>query len=378
MSTANLPIMNVVLSVAMVVATGCGERRNLSVNECQIARQLLGKTPDGKDVEQYRLSNASGMRVTVMTHGATITSVWVPDRNGKPENVALSLDSLGDYLKGHPFFGSTVGRYANRISKGKFQLDGHEYTLATNNMGNHLHGGLKGFDKVVWQAKPIETMDSVGVRFSYESPDGEEGYPGRVSVEVTYTLTCDNQLRMEYAASTDKPTVVNLTNHTYWNLGGASDTILAHQVTINADKYLPVDDTLIPLGEPADVANTPMDFRHPHAVGERIGLVKGGYDHCYILNRGKDAELTLAARIADPKSGRIMEIYTSQPAIQFYTGNFLDGTLAAGGKTYQKHYGMCLETQHYPDSPNQPTYPSTVLKPGEKYEELTVHKFRVE
>ena len=341
-----------------------------------ISKESLGKTPEGAEVDQYTLSNANGLRVKIMTYGATITSVEVPDRNGKSENITLHRDSLADYLKGHPFFGSTVGRYANRIAKGKFTLDGKQYTLVTNDGPNHLHGGRKGFDKVVWKAEPVETDASVGVVFSYQSADGEEGYPGALSVRVTYSLTNDNELKMAYWAKTDKPTVLNLTNHTYWNLDGGAGDVLGHELTIQADRYLPVDAGLIPLGALQGVKDTPMDFRQPHAIGARINQVEGGYDHCYVLNKEQDKkELGLAARVVSPKSGRVMEVSTTQPAIQFYSANFLDGTLSAGGKTYGKHFALCLETQHYPDSPNQPAFPSTVLKPGEEYEQLTVHKF---
>jgi aldose 1-epimerase len=362
------------------------ESRNIILSQktseakMSISKQSWGKTPEGAEVDLYTLGNANGLRVKIMTYGATIASVEVPDRNGKTENVTLHLDSLADYLKGHPFFGSTVGRYGNRIAKGRFTLDGKQYTLATNNGPNHLHGGLKGFDKAVWKAEPVQTDDSVGVVFSYQSADGEEGYPGAMSVRVTYSLTNENELKMAYWAKTDKPTVVNLTNHTYWNLenGGASD-VLEHQLTLNADRYLPVDAGLIPTGELKSVKGTPMDFLQPNTIGARIKQVDGGYDHCYVLNREQGEKgLSLAARAVAPKSGRVMEIYTTQPAIQFYTGNFLDGTLHAAGKTYGQHFGFCLETQHYPDSPNQPAFPSTVLRPGEQYEQLTVHKFSVQ
>ena len=314
-----------------------------------------------------------------MTYGATIISVETPDRHGRIENVTLSLDSLGDYLKGHPCLGSTIGRYANRIAKGKFSLGGRQYTLAINNGPNHLHGGLKGFDKVVWQAKPVQTDNSVGVAFSYESADGEEGYPGKLTAEVIYSLTDDNELRMEYSATTDKPTVVNLTNHAYWNLadGGRSD-VLGHELTLNADYYLPVDAGLIPLGQPKAVQGTPLDFTQPRTIGARIDQLDGGYDHCYVLNKSEDGRgPDLAARVAAPASGRVMEVYTTEPGIQLYTANGLDGTLRARGRTYQKHAGFCLEAQHYPDSPNRPDFPSTLLSPGETYHQLTVHKFHV-
>jgi aldose 1-epimerase len=344
-----------------------------------VKKESYGKTPQGEQVDLYTLTNAHGLCVKIITYGATIIDVETPDRNGKLANITLCCDSLADYVKGHPFFGSTVGRYANRIGKGKFSLDSKEYKLATNNGVNHLHGGNKGYDKVVWKADPVETANSAGVKFTHESPDGDEGYPGKLTATVTYTLTNDNELKMEYSAVTDKPTIVNLTNHTYWNLaGGGSGDVLKHELMLNADRYLPVDDGLIPAGELKAVKGTPMEFLTPQTIGSRIADVKGGYDHCYVLNR-KDGDkgLSLVAKIVEPTSGRVMEILSTQPGVQFYSGNFLDGTAQGGGKKYEKHFGFCLETQHFPDSPNKPAFPSTVLKPGEKYEQTTVHKFSV-
>lgn len=378
-----------VLGVVAAAAIGCpahnqtipdSGQTETSEGKMSNKKEPFGKTPEGAEVDLYTLTNANGLRVKIMTYGATITSVEVPDRDGRLANVTLSLDSLDDYLKDHPFFGSTVVRYANRIAKGKFSIDGKEYTLATNNGPNHLHGGEKGFDKVVWEAEPIEGEDVVGVAFSYESPDGEEGYPGKLLVKVTYSLTNDNELRMEFAATTDKPTVVNLVNHTYWNLaGGGAGDVLDHLLTLNADRFLPVDDGLIPSGELEPVAGTLMDFTRPMTIGARIGQVEGGYDHCYVLSKTDgDAEPSFVAKITEPGSGRGMEIFTTQPGVQFYTGNFLDGTLTGGGKPFKRHYGFCLETQHYPDSPNRPEFPSTLLAPGEKYRQTTVHKFSVE
>ncbi len=354
------------------------EKADKTGGKLSVTKEPFGKTPKDAAVDLYTLTNANGLRVKIMTYGATITSVDVPDRDGKIENVTLSLDSLADYIKGCPYFGATVGRYANRIAKGEFKLDGKTYSLAKNNDANHLHGGSVGFDKQVWKAKPVETADSAGVVFTLESPDGDEGYPGKLSAQVTYTLTNSNELKMDYEAVTDKPTVVNLTNHTYWNLGGAGD-VLGHEVTLNADRYLPVDAGLIPTGELKAVKDTPMDFfTKPMTIGSRIAKVEGGYDHCYVLaKKGDDEKMTLVAKVVEPKSGRVMEIVTTQPAVQFYTGNFLDGTLKSGDKAYQKHAAFCLETQHYPDSPNRPEFPSVVLKPGEKYRQSTVHKFSV-
>ena len=377
------------VGILAAAAIGCPAQHQTSTapghpktneGKMSINKEPFGKTPQGAAVDLYTLTNAHGLRVKIMTYGATITSVEVPDRDGHQANVTLALDSLDDYLKGHPYLGSTVGRYANRIAKGKFTIDGKEYSLATNDGPNHLHGGVKGFDKAVWKAEPIEGKDSVGVRFSHTSPDGDEGYPGTLSAKVTYSLNNQNELRMQYEAETDKPTVVNLTNHTYWNLaGGGNGDILKHLLTINADRYLPADDGLIPLGAPKPVKGTPMDFTRPMTIGSRIAEVKGGYDLCYPLNKAAgDKEPTFAAKIVDPGSGRVMEIYTTQPAVQLYTANFLDGTLHGGGKAFKQHYAFCLETEHYPDSPNHPEYPTTVLRPGEKYEQTTTHKFSVE
>jgi aldose 1-epimerase len=362
-----------------------------SEKNMSIQKEPYGKMPDGTQVDLYTLTNAHGLKVKLITYGATIVEVDTPDRDGKMDNINLFRDSLEDYMKADtPYFGCTVGRYGNRIAKGKFTLDGKEYTLAKNNGENALHGGLKGFDKVVWKAEPVESKDSVGVKFTYVSPDGEEGYPGTLTAQVTYSLNNQNELKMEYTATTDKPTVVNLTNHCYWNLSGAgSGDVLGEEMMINADGYLPVDEGLIPLGKIEPVKGTPMDFTSPMTIGSRIDQVKTGdvigYDHCYVLNKsdgsklpGYSEPLTLAAKVVDPKSGRVMEVYTTEPAVQFYTGNFLDGTISGGGKKYEKHAAFCLETQHYPDSPNQPNFPSTVLRPGETYKHFTMHKFNVE
>ena len=349
-----------------------------SEKKMSLEKKNLGVTADGKQVHEYTLTNVHGLVVKVMTYGGIMTSVETPDRQGKMTNITLSLDSLQDYLAGHPFFGAIAGRYANRIAKGKFTLDGKQYTLATNNGPNHLHGGWKGFDKAVWQAEEVRGKDLVGVKLTHFSPDGDEGYPGNLTATVVYWLNNNNELKMDYTATTDKATPLNLTNHTYWNLGGrAKGGILDELMMINADHYLPVDDTLIPTGEPAAVKGTPMDFTRPTAIGSRIDQVAGGYDHAYVLNQKKPGQLTLAAKVVAPASGRVMEICTTQPAIQFYTANFLDGKLQAGGVSYQKHHAFCLETEHYPDSPNQPQFPSTILRPGETYHQVTVHKFSV-
>jgi aldose 1-epimerase len=344
-------------------------------------KQSCGQLPTGEEIDLYTLVNAGGLTVKIVNCGAAITDVEAPDRNGHIDNITLFHDSPADYLlKNKPKFGSTVGRYANRIAKGRFTLDGKEYVLATNDHGiNHLHGGLRGFDRVLWQAEPLRNNDATGVVFSYHSPDGEEGYPGGLAVQVTYSLTDGNELKIEYQATCDRPTVVNLTNHAYWNLAGAgAGDVLGHELTIHADRYLPVDDKLIPLGEPRPVKDTPLDFTRPETIGARIDQVGVGYDHCYVLDkRDGDRSLVPAARVIEARSGRVMEILTTQPAVQFYTGNYLDGSITGGGKSYRPHFGLCLETQHYPDSPNHPAYPSTVLRPGETYRQSTVHRFGV-
>ena len=344
----------------------------------KIEKRSFGETDDGKAVHKYILTNTNGLKLRIMDYGATILGVEAPDRQGRMENLVLCFDSLDGYLQRHPYFGSTVGRFCNRIAGGKFTLEGKEYTLATNDGVNHLHGGLDAFDKAIWRAEEIRSGESVGVRFTYLSEDGEEGYPGNLSVEALYSLSNDNTLTMAFTASTDKATPVNLTNHSYWNLAGeGKGNILDHLLELKAEKYLPVGPGLIPTGKLASVEGTPLDFRVATEIGARINqleLTPVGYDHCYSL-LSQDGSLALAARVTEPVSGRIMEVYTSQPGIQLYTGNFLDGTEGAGG--YGQYEGFCLETQHYPDSPNQPAFPSTVLKPGEVLKQTTVHKFYV-
>lgn len=341
-----------------------------------VSRSTFGETPDGQKVDLYTCVNANGLVMKVMTYGAIVTQLQAPDRNGKLANITLGFDKLEGYLGDHPYFGATVGRYANRIAKGKFTLDGKEYTLATNNGPNALHGGEVGFSRVMWDAQPVETDSAVGVKFTHVSPDGDEGYPGKLTATVTYTLTNVNEMRISYEAVCDKATPINLTNHCYWNLAGAgSGTILDHRLMLTADKYLPVDDTLIPTGELTPVAGTPFDFRKPHRIGERIDQVTGdppGYDHCFVL-RNQDGDMALAARVTESTSGRVLEILTDQPGIQFYTGNFLDGSNANGG--YDRNEGFCLETQHYPDSPNQSSFPSVILRPGQTYRTRTIHRF---
>lgn len=348
-------------------------------SEMNIEKSDFGKTADGVAVDLYTCTNANGAVLKMTNFGATVVALEVPDRDGTLANVNMGFDKVDGYLGEHPYFGATVGRYCNRIAKAKFSLDGEEYTLAANNDENSLHGGEVGFNKVVWTAEPVTTDSGVGIAFTYESKDGEEGYPGNLTAKAVYTLTNDNELVVELSAETDKATPVNLTNHNYWNLGGAgTGTIRDHILVIPAEKYLPVDATLIPTGELADVADTPLDFTKPQVIGARLDKIEAdpvGYDHCYALG-GEIGEMKLAAKVADPDTGRVMEIQTTQPGLQFYSGNFLDGTEASNG--YQQYDGLCLETQHYPDSPNQPNFPTTILKPGEKYYHKTVHKFTAE
>ncbi len=333
---------------------------------------------DGEVVTKYSLINPSGMQVNIINYGGIITDIITPDKNGIKGNVTLSFDSLSGYLqKGNPYFGALVGRYGNRIANGKFTLDGKLYSLAGNNNGNALHGGIKGYDKVVWKA--LKLAGDSSLQLSYLSKDGEEGYPGNLSVKVIYTLTADNALKIDYTATTDKATPVNLTNHAYFNLSAGKDsTILDHQLMINAAKFTDVNDKLIPTGKLPEVKDGPMDFNSEKIIGKDIQQVKGGYDHNWVLSKN-GMDLEKAANVYHAASGRQMEVWTTEPGIQFYTGNFLDGTLTntSGGTKYIKHAGLCLETQHFPDSPNQTSFPSTILKPGETYRQTTIYKFSI-
>ena len=349
-----------------------------------IVKSEYGKTEKGEKVDSYKLKNQKGMEVDIITYGGIITSLKVPNKDGKSEEVVLGFNSLKQYMKPNPYFGALIGRFGNRIAKGKFTLDGKEYKLALNNDKNALHGGPEGFHRVVWTAEEVKGGDNASLKLKYVSKDMEEGYPGNLTVYVTYTLTNDNALDVVYEATTDKKTVLNLTQHSYFNLSSDfSKTILDHEITIDADKLVPVDATLIPTGELTDVTNTPFDFRKPKTVGKEIGvkddqLKKGlGYDHCWVLNNQDKGE-RFAASAYDATSGRLLEVFTDQPGIQLYTGNFLDGTLPMRyGGTYAHRTGFCLETQHYPDSPNQKNFPSTVLSPGENYKTKTTFKFSV-
>jgi aldose 1-epimerase len=345
----------------------------------------FGRMPDGKAVEVYTLTNSRGMQVRAITYGAIIQAIRVPDRAGRMADVTLGYDSLPGYLGDSPYFGAVVGRYANRIARGQFTLQGRTYRLAVNNGPNSLHGGLKGFDKVVWEAKSFQRGDTVGVQFLHTSPDGDEGYPGALRVSVIYTLTPGNQLEVEYRAMADRATPANLSQHSYFNLAGEGNgDILGHVLTIDADRYTPVDSTLIPTGELASVANTPFDFRTPTAIGKRIGqtdrqLAYGkGYDHNFVLNR-RGTGLAHAVRVLDPGSGRTLDISTTEPGLQFYSGNFLDGSIRGkSGHRYGHRGALVLETQHFPDSPNHPNFPSTIIEPGREYRSKTIFAFGVE
>lgn len=354
------------------------------VNLVTISKEDFGVTEDSISVEKYILKNERGMEVSIITYGGIITSWTAPDKNGNYQNIVLGYDRLEDYEANNPYFGALIGRYGNRIAKGKFTLDGTEYTLATNNGANHLHGGIKGFDKVVWTATETQTDSTASVVLIYLSKDMEEGYPGNLNTKVIYTLTNDNELEVAYESTTDKKTIVNLTQHSYFNLSGDfSKTILDHEITINADKFIPVDATLIPTGVLKDVTNTPFDFRTAKAIKKDIEtendqLKKGlGFDHCWVLNN-QNTGMRLAASAYENNSGRLLEVFTNEPGIQLYTGNFLDGTIASKqGGTYGHRTAFCLETQHYPDAPNQKDFPSVVLNPGETYKTKTTFKFSV-
>jgi aldose 1-epimerase len=381
-------MQNCFLLILLLVMIGCTRPQSQNDSpgsettlEKGITREPFGKLQDGTSVSLYTLSNGKGAVMKVMNYGGIIQSLIIPDRNGNPVDVTLGFDSLAAYEAGNPFFGALVGRYGNRIANGRFSLDGKEYTLVQNDNGNHLHGGTRGFDKVWWNIEEVTANDGVAIQLTYTSPDMEEGYPGNLDVKVVYNLTDDNTLRIDYTATTDKKTIVNLTQHAYFNLSGSDASILDHVMQINADRFVAVDKTLIPTGQLAAVAGTPFDFRQPKTIGKSIeelhqqieyGL---GYDHCYVLN---GEGMKKAATVYAPTTGIEMTVHTSEPGMQFYTGNFLDGSLKGkGGVTYAHRTGFCLETQHYPDSPNQPDFPSVVLEPGETYQTTTSYSFSV-
>lgn len=361
---------------------GCA---SMSKSHPPITKADFGKTPDGQTVEIYTLKNAKGAEARILTYGGIVQYLSVPDKSGKFDDVVLGYDNLQGYIDKTPYFGALIGRYGNRIGGAKFTLEGKTYKLATNNGPNSLHGGVVGFDKVVWTARPMETAQGPALILTYLSKDGEEGFPGNLTVTAIYTLTDDNALKVEFTAQTDKPTVVNLTHHSYFNLAGqGKGDILGHVLYINSDKTTPVDAELIPTGEIADVTGTPFDFRKPTPIGARINdpdkvLQYGpGYDHNWIVNN-PPGKFGLQAKVVEPGTGRVMEVWSDEPAVQFYAGNFLDGTIIGkGGVAYQKRTGFCLEPQHYPDSPNKPNFPSVVLLPGQTFHNTIVYKFSTE
>jgi aldose 1-epimerase len=351
--------------------------------KARIDKRAFGKLEDGTPVDLYTLKNRNGLQVEITNYGGAVVTIRTPDRRGRMGDIALGYDDLRGYLADTAYFGALIGRYANRIAGGKFTLNGVEYQLAQNNGVNHLHGGVRGFNKVVWQAREMDHADGVALELTYLSKDKEEAYPGNLTVTATYVLSNANELRIEYTATTDKETVVNLTHHSYFNLAGPGmGDVLRHEVKLNADKFTPVDETLIPTGELKAVKGTPFDFSRATAIGSRINqaddqLVLGkGYDHNFVLNK-QGQELSLAANVYEPSSGRVLEMWTTEPGMQLYTGNFLDGVRGKAGKVYHRRGGFCLEAQHFPDSPNKPAFPSTVLKPGERYTQTTVYKFMV-
>jgi aldose 1-epimerase len=369
-----MKFLTVCLAACLLILSGCKPKE---AKVSPLSEITWGKEGD-KVIKLFTLTNKNGMEVRITNFGAVINSIVVPDRNGKMENVVLGFDSLKSYQGTHPYFGSLVGRYGNRIALGKFSLNGNNYTLAVNNGVNHLHGGIKGFNKQVFQIDTTySAADSSVISLSYLSPDMEEGYPGNLKVKVNYVLTSNNEIKIEYEAESDKPTVLNVTNHSYFNLTGCKENILNHELVLMADSITPTDSTLIPTGILAPVAGTPFDFTVAHKIGERIDQVPGGYDINYKL-RNKTGQLVQAAEVYEPSSGRVLQAFTTEPGVQFYTGHFLDGSLTGfNGTKYQIHYGFCLEAQHFPDSPNKPQFPSVVLNPGQKYTQLTVYKFSV-
>ena len=349
-----------------------------STPRLSIRSKSWGKT-DGHDVRLYKLTNSNGMGVEIANYGGIVVSITAPDSNGEFENIVLGFDSLSHYVKQNsPYMGAIIGRYANRISKAGFMLDNIQYHLAPNDQPNHSHGGIKGFDKVVWDGSEILTADSAGVELQYFSKDMEEGYPGNLNVKVTYVLNNDNELQINYEAKTDKPTILNLTHHSYFNLTACKENVLNHELTVFANFFTPTDCSWIPSGEILPVADTDFDFTQSHKVGERINNLTHGYNVNFVLRKNGESELSKAAELYDFKSGRFMEIYTTEPGLQLYTGDYLDASITGSGNTvYGKNMGLCLEAQHYPDSPNKPAFPSTVLRPGETYAQLTVYKLTI-
>jgi aldose 1-epimerase len=371
-----------VLASAQIASVSCEavstQPSGKTAKRARVRAESFGQTTDGQEVILYNMTNANGLRARVIDYGAILVSLEVPDRDGKMADIALGFDDLDSYVRRNPLFGATVGRYANRIANAGFTLDGVEYKLTANAGKNHIHGGgKKRFDKIVWKGLPVHDKEGVCVQFSHLSKDGEEGFPGNLDCIVTYTLTNKNELKISYKATTDKPTIINLTNHSYFNLAGAGNgDVRGHEIMINANLYTPAGEGLIPTGEIHTVKNTPLDFTEPRSIGSRINeLTKTrGYDHNYVLNKS-NGPVDLASRVYEPASGRVMEVYTTEPGMQFYTANGMRNIKGKGGKVYQRHYGFCLETQHFPDSPNKSHFPTVVLRPGRGYKTETIFKF---
>lgn len=374
------PTLAALTGLGVLCLIGCA---TMAESKMTISHAPFGQAPDGTPVQLYTLRNSRGSEAQICTYGGIVTSLKVADKHGKFGDVVLGYDTLDGYIEKSPHFGCLVGRYGNRIAKGKFTLNGKEYTLAVNNPPNSLHGGVMGFDKVVWKAKVLVSSTGPALELNYTSKDGEEGFPGNLKVAATYTLTEDNALRLDFIATTDADTVCNLTHHSYFNFAGKGE-VLGHVVTIHADRFTPVDANMIPTGELRPVKGTPLDFTKPTSIGARINSddeqikLGGGYDHNWVVNQATPGQLTHAATVTEPTSGRVMEVWTTEPGIQFYTGNFLDGSITGkGGWTYQARNGFCFEPQHFPDSPNQPSFPTTVLKPGQTYQNTIIYKFSV-
>ncbi|GGY86101.1 aldose 1-epimerase [Cellvibrio zantedeschiae] len=354
-----------------------------NITTLSVSRNAFGQSPTGVSADLFTLTNANGLVVKITNFGGIITEIHAPDKHGQFADINLGFDHIEPYYKEAPYFGALIGRFGNRIARGKFTLDGKTYELATNNGNNHLHGGLVGFDKVVWDASTFETANSVGITLKYLSVDGDQGYPGNLNVTVVYELTNTNEILVKYHAVTDKATPVNLTQHAYFNLAGKGGDILNHEIMINADRFTAIDDEAIPTGDLPSVEGTPFDFRSPRLIGERINddheqLKNGnGYDHNFVLNKAHAKELSLAARVLEKNSGRVLEVFTQEPGVQFYTGNWMDGSLTGKNWNYTRRCGFCLEPQHFPDSPNQPQFPNTILRPGEEYTSVMSYKFSV-
>ncbi len=373
-------VLTAFLTAMGFISGGCTEPDEAALTPPALERAPFGVTPEGEQVELFTLRNANGMTVRITNYGGNVVSLTAPDRDGRFEDVVLGFDSLAPYIDVYSRFGALIGRYGNRIAKGRFTLDGQEYTLPINNGPNSIHGGIQGFDKRVWNAAFVDSTREPTLRLTYRSIDGEEGFPGNLDVAVIYRLTDDNELAIEYEAVTDKPTPLNLTNHAWFDLSaGQAENVLHQTVTLNADQYVPVNDEGIPTGELLPVEGTAFDFRTPKPIGQDIGDTRDGYDHTFVIDRAQEGALVKAAVVRDSLTGRILEVETTEPGVQFYTGNGMTGSVTGkGGRVYNRHAGLCLEAQHFADSPNQPAFPNTILRPGETYRQTTIYRFRAE